>query len=137
MRSNLNPFASVTSKKSEVKTFTISALFTENNPHGYFSREQLIDYVGDMPKPQQDRVLLFLDYLSNGYPITNLPIPTVDHYGNNILWVKFVLPQASQTFMMKHADWLVTLVKDYTAGKLRGFRFTPEVLAEELNKASK
>ncbi len=132
-----NPFSKIREVKSENKLITTTALFTENNPHGYFSIKELTSYVTGISEYQQKKLCLFFEYLGSGYPISNLPIPMEDTYGNTILWVKFNLPQGKQSFRMHHSDWIEKLVKDYTAGKLRNFRFSVEEMAEELKKEVK
>ena len=131
----INPFSLISKVQvSRGGTFSTENLFTENNPHGYFTRQQMVDYVSDKTDYQQQKLVMFFENLANNYPVTSLPISTEDEYGNEILWVNFRVNGNRQSFRLFATDWLIQLVKDYNTGKLHGFQFSPEVMSEELKK---
>jgi len=132
----INPFAAVVkATTARGGDFPTENLFTENNPHGYFSRQQLLEYVSDKSDYQQQKLAMLFEYLANGYKLTSLPIPSEDEYGNSILWATFRPNGNRQSFRLFATDWLVRLLKDYNSGNLHGFQFSPEIMAEELKKA--
>ena len=132
----INPFASIVkTTTARGGVFPTENLFTENNPHGYFSRQQLLEYVSDKSDYQQQKIALLFESLANEYRLSSLPIPLEDEYGNNILWATFRINGNRQSFRLFATDWLVRLLKDYNSGNLHGFQFSPEIMAEELKKA--
>jgi hypothetical protein len=136
-RKFINPFAGllVSGRRSDsFVQFTTENLFTENNPHGYFSRQQLIDYVSGISEYQQQKLVMFFEYVAEKHSITSLPIPVDDEYGNSILWVKFSKNGNKQSFRLFSTDWLIQFVTDAKDGKLHGFEFSAEALSEELKK---
>lgn len=134
---NDNPFGFLKSNingPQRGSTFSTENLFTENNPHGYFSRGELREYLSGITQYQQKKFVLFFEHISNGHKITSLPIPMEDEYGNEILWVKFNVNGNRQTLRMYSNAWLISLVKDYNEGKLHGLSFSAQLMAEELKK---
>ena len=135
LKTNINPFFQLTKKAAKAaNAVTVKDLFTENNPQGYFSGQVIAAYAAGISDYQQRKFTLFLEYMGDGHPITNLPLSMNDDYGNEILWVKFRVNGTPQSFRMHYTDWLLRLVKDYQKGLLRGFVFSADELAEELAK---
>ena len=131
--SNNNSFANLAGDRNINKGIQMSDLFTDNNPSGYFSRAELNDYIEGIGLYQARKLSLFFEYMSEGYPISSLPIPMEDRAtGTEILWVRFKTPTGPLNFKMKHHDWILTLVKHYISGVFKGVRFNTDHIVEEL-----
>lgn len=130
--SSTNPYRRNSSESTiEIK---ISDLFTDNNPSGVFSKAEYRDYKSGMTEYQLNKFALFFEYLSAGYQITSLPLPTGTNTSEQTLWVKFKTPTGEQPFPMPYTIGLLKLVKYYISGVFKGVLFPIEQIDEEANK---
>lgn len=131
---NINPFYKGGNKSTgSPKSIKIADLFTHNNAHGYFSRDDLHSYTQGMTEYKAGQFLLLFEYMEEGHRITNPLIPVTEEDGTIILWLTFKVDGIPLRFKMKFVEWLLKLTKDYQKGKLHGFTFSVDELQEELN----
>lgn len=122
-------------KKADAKGIQMSDLFTENNPIGYFTREELYNYIVGLTVYKQKQFSLFFDYINQGYQITSLPIPVEDRQsGEEVIWVRFKTPTGPQNFKMQYHEWLLLLVKHCIDGVFKGVIFNEDEMVAEMMK---
>nr|WP_294875358.1 hypothetical protein [uncultured Pedobacter sp.] len=131
-----NKFTALVNKLKEApKGIQMSDLFTENNPNGYFTREDLYNYIIELTEYQQKKFSLFFEYMTQGFPITSLPIGVEDKQsGLKVIWVRFKTPTGPQNFKMQYQEWLLLLVKHYISGVFKGVVFNEDEMVAEMLK---
>lgn len=96
-----------------------SALFIDNGPDGYFSRQELIHFMTNA-EPWQNRHLdLMVQYMMNGAFLSNEPSHVTDN-GEQITWLKFKKGKIQfKPLRILNFSNIKQLIDDYASEKIK------------------
>lgn len=113
------------------RNMSASDFLMEVNPHGYCSRNGLIDYFKDTGEQNLNKFEIALEYIKKGYDINSLPIVQTDDNRQEYMWLRFELPKSEQLIRLIVIERMANFIKDYQQGKIK-----PDFTLEELYSAT-
>lgn len=98
--------------------------FTDENPDGYTSKKDLIDYLKSQKQkggPKNWRIIHIVNFFNNakkGYRLARIPEPIWDN-GEKWIWCKFSIGKVSQNLKIADGGGMHQLITDYALGKTK------------------
>lgn len=126
-----NLFERFNVKKEAAGAAKANQFFTENNQNGYMSKNELGNYLSGLQEIDFKRFERLFELMSKRFPINNFPVIRPDlRDGENVVWLKFKLPNALQNLRIVCDENILRFIQDYQEGKFRNGFQLEELITE-------
>ena len=105
--------------------------FTENNVNGYMSKDDFKDYLSGLVVRDFVKFERLFELTNKKFPINNVPVIITDKDDfENVVWLKFKLPNSEQRLRIVCDEKILRFIKDYQEGKFRNGFSLEELIIE-------
>jgi hypothetical protein len=126
-----NLFARFKGNKEAAGAAKANLFFTDNNVNGYMSKEEFKDYLSGLEVRDFAKFERMFELTNKRFPINNVPIIITDKDDfENVVWLKFKLPNSEQRLRVVCNDNILRFIRDYQEGKFRNGFSLEELILE-------
>lgn len=114
-------------------TLTAKDFFRDNNPKGYFTKQEFIDYATGLVRDEPNQFIDFIEQFQNGARLNSKLQIRNDRSGRQYVWVEFNYARASRGYKVIVSCDILRFIQEYATGQINVDFTTEELSIEAVN----